>query len=159
MLADGDGEADLQLAADGDDVVGVEAAVGPHGERSGGSGIAHSADGFPQEVGGAPGGVGPSLAQPGHQHVAGSGGDGQQVGDSPAGRCSCGGAPPPWSDRRSHRWWSPDGGVQVDGQRIIARSGPSGPGPGQRLSAHPIQLPHVAPPETAQERSPVWTAP
>ena len=45
-----------------------------------------------------------------------------------------------------------DGGVQVDGQRIIARSGPSCPGSGQRLPAHPIQLPHVAPPETPQER-------
>ena len=83
VLANGDGEADLHLAADGDDVVGddvvgVEAAVGPHGERSGGSGIAHSADGFPQEVGGAPSGVGASLAQPCHQHVAGVRGDGQQ---------------------------------------------------------------------------------
>ena len=44
-----------------------------------------------------------------------------------------------------------DGGVQVDGQRPIAGSGPSRPGPGQQLPAHPIQLADVAPPEAAQE--------
>ena len=32
VLAHGDGEADIVVAADGDDVVCVEAAVGPHGE-------------------------------------------------------------------------------------------------------------------------------
>ena len=36
------------------------------------------AHGLPQEVGGTPNGVGPALAQPRHQHVAGAGGDGQQ---------------------------------------------------------------------------------
>ena len=36
VLADGDGEADIHLAAYGDDAVGVEAAVGAHGELSGG---------------------------------------------------------------------------------------------------------------------------
>ena len=44
-----------------------------------------------------------------------------------------------------------DGGVQVDGQRIIARSRPNGPGSGQQLSAHSVQLAHMAPPETPQE--------
>ena len=44
-----------------------------------------------------------------------------------------------------------DGGVQVDGQRPVAGSGPSRPGPGQQLTADPIQLADVAPPETAQE--------
>ena len=36
---------------------------------------------------------------------------------------------------------------------IVQRSGsgPSGPGSGQRLSAHPIQLPRVAPSETPQK--------
>ena len=43
VLADGDGEAHVVAAAYGDDVVSVEAAVGPHGERSGGSGVAHPA--------------------------------------------------------------------------------------------------------------------
>ena len=33
----------------------------------------------------------------------------------------------------------------------FAGSGPSGPGPGQQLAAHPIQLADVAPPEAAQE--------
>ena len=45
-----------------------------------------------------------------------------------------------------------DGGVQVDGQRPVAGSGPSRLGPGQQLAADPIQLADVAPPETAQER-------
>ena len=44
-----------------------------------------------------------------------------------------------------------DGGVQVDGQRPVAGSRPSRPGPCQQLPAHPIQLADVAPPETAQE--------
>ena len=44
-----------------------------------------------------------------------------------------------------------DVGVQVDGQRPVAGSGPGGPGPGQQLPAHPIQLADLAPPEAAQE--------
>ena len=44
-----------------------------------------------------------------------------------------------------------DGGVQVDGQRPVAGSGSSRPGPGQQLPADPIQLADMAPPETAQE--------
>ena len=78
MLADGDGEADLRPAADGDHGVGIEAAVGPHRELSLGPAAANPAHRFTQEVGGAAGGVGPALTQPGHQHVAGSSGDGQQ---------------------------------------------------------------------------------
>ena len=46
-----------------------------------------------------------------------------------------------------------DGRVQINGKRIIARSGPSRPGSGQRRPAHPIQLPRVAPSETPQERA------
>ena len=59
-------------------VWGIEAAVGPHGELSPGPSMAHPPHRLAQEVGGAPGGVGSALAQPGHQHVAGAGGDGQQ---------------------------------------------------------------------------------
>ena len=77
-LADGDGEADLRLATDGDHGVGVEAAVGPHRELPLGPSMAHPSHGLPQEVGGAPSGVGAALAQPRHQHVAGSSGHGQQ---------------------------------------------------------------------------------
>ena len=43
-----------------------------------GPSMAHPSHRLPQEVGGAPSGVGAALAQPGHQHVAGSGGHGQQ---------------------------------------------------------------------------------
>ena len=82
VLADGDGEADLRLATDGDHGVDVEAAVGPHRELPLGAGMAHPSHGLPLEVGGAPSGVGAALAQPGHQHVPGSGasssGPGQQ---------------------------------------------------------------------------------
>ena len=41
VLSDGDGVADIRLAADGDDGVGIEAAVGPHRELTSGSGVAH----------------------------------------------------------------------------------------------------------------------
>ena len=95
---------------------------------------------------GAPSGVGAALAQPSHQHVAGSGGNGQQrviaslagvavVARPLLGQTVC----------------LADGGVQVDGQRPVAGSGPSRPGPGQQLPADPIQLADVAPPETAQK--------
>ena len=78
VLTDGDGETDIQLAADRDDGVDVEAAVGPHGELSRGPGVAHPSHSFTQEVSGAPSSVGAALPEPGHQHVAGAGGDGQQ---------------------------------------------------------------------------------
>ena len=58
--------------------MGIEAAVGPHRELPPGPAAANPAHRLPQEVGGAAGGVGPVLAQPGQQHLAGSGGDGQQ---------------------------------------------------------------------------------
>ena len=77
VLADGDGEADIHLAADGYHAMGVEAAVGPYRELPLGPGVAQPHR-LPQEVGGAAGGVGPALAQPDHQHVAGAGGHGQQ---------------------------------------------------------------------------------
>ena len=44
-----------------------------------------------------------------------------------------------------------DGGIQVDGERPVAGSGPSRPCPGQQLAAHPAQLADMAPPEAAQE--------
>ena len=78
VLADGDGEAHVQLAANGYHAMGVEAAVGPHRELPAGPSVAHPPHRFTQEVGGATSGVGPALAQPAHQHVAGSGGDSQQ---------------------------------------------------------------------------------
>ena len=74
-LADGDREADIHPAADGDHGVGIEAAVGPHRELAPGFAVAHPPHRFTQEVGSAAGGVGPALAQAGQQHVAGAGGD------------------------------------------------------------------------------------
>ena len=41
VTADGDGEADIHPAADGDHGVGIEAAVGPHRELAPGSAVAH----------------------------------------------------------------------------------------------------------------------
>ena len=76
-LADGDGETDVQLAADRDDGVGVEAAVGPHRELSFGPGVAHPPYRLAQEVSGTPSSVSSALPEPDHQHVAGAGGDGQ----------------------------------------------------------------------------------
>ena len=66
------------LRQTGDDGVDVEAAVGPHRELSFGPGVAHPPYRLLQEVSGAPSGIGAALPEPGHQHVAGAGGDGQQ---------------------------------------------------------------------------------
>ena len=44
-----------------------------------------------------------------------------------------------------------DGRVQVYGQGRVAGSGPSGPGPGQQLAAHAVELTDMPPPEAAQE--------
>ena len=78
VLAHGDGGSDRHLAAGGDDVVGVEAAVGANGELTGGSGAAHAAHRLPQEMGGAPRGVCSALAPSCHQHISGACGDGEQ---------------------------------------------------------------------------------
>ena len=78
VLADGNGETHVHLAADGYHAMSVEATVGPHRELPLGSGVTHPPHRLSQEVGGAPNGVGAALAQPGHQHVTGAGGHGQQ---------------------------------------------------------------------------------
>ena len=129
MLADGDGVADTLTAAGDDDAVVVEAAVGPHGELTGGSGVAHAAHRLPQEVGGAPRRVGSALAQSGHQHVAGASGDGEQRMIAPHAGVVV--ALRPLLGRAVGLAHS---GVQVDGQRISARSGPSRPGSGVHSS-------------------------
>ena len=146
VLSDGDGEADIHLATDGNDGVGIEAAVGPHRERSR-SGVAHSRHRLPQEVGCAPGGVGPALAQivPSarlrflRQRPA--------AGDSPAGRCSCAGALPPLPVRRSRRPSSLCRSSEASPRGLPRRPrrAPATPGsPGPAVA-------HVGPAETAQE--------
>jgi len=62
LLTDRDGEADAKLRADCHDLVGIEATVGPHRDLAARSGISDPADRLGQEVGGAPDGVGPTLA-------------------------------------------------------------------------------------------------
>ena len=98
----------------------VEAAVGPHRELSPGPGVAHPPHRLPQEVGGAPSGVGPALAQPGHQHVAGASGHGQQRVIAPLARVAVVARPllgqtVCLADRR----------IQVDGEWRVAGSGPT----------------------------------
>ena len=139
-------QADIHPAADGDHGVGIEAAVGPHRELSPGSAVAHPPHRFTQEVGSAAGGDGPALAQAGHQHVAGAGGDGQQRVIAPrtgvavvAGTLL--GQSVGLADRR----------IKVDGQGRVVGSGTGLPDPGQQLAAHAVQLADMAPPEAAQE--------
>ena len=146
VLADGDGVADIHLTADGDQGVGIEAAVGPHRELSPGPAVAHPSHRLAQEVGGAPSGVGPALAQPGHQHVAGTGGHGQQRVIAPLAGVAV--VARPFLDQTVGL---ADGGVQVDGQGPVVGSSTGRPGPGQQLPAHPIQLADIAPPEAAQK--------
>ena len=123
-------EADIHFPAGGNDSVGVEAAVGPQG----GPAVAHPPHRLTQEVGGATGGVGPALAQPGHQHLAGAGGNGQQ-------RVIAAGAGIAVVARSllGQSIGLADGRVQVDGQGRVAGSGPSGPGGGALISAKHIR--------------------
>jgi len=129
--------------------MGVEAAVGPQGELAFGSGVADPAHRLPQEVGGAPGGVGPALAEPGQQHIAGAGGHGQQrvIATLPLAVMLAGSFLGPAIGLAI-------GGIQVDGQRSVARSATGGPGPRQQFPAHPVQLADMAPPEAAQGGGP-----
>ena len=146
VLAEGDGEADIHLAADGYHAMSVEAAVGPHRELAPGPGVAHPPHRLTQEVGSAAGGVGAALAQPGHQHVSGSGGDGQQWVIAPLAGVTMVSRP-----FLVQSVGLADGGIEVDSQGCVAGSGPSRPGPGQQLAAHPVQLADVAPAKAAQE--------
>ena len=111
-----------------------------------GAGVAHPSHRLPQEVGGTASGVGPALAQPAHQHIAGSGGDSQQRVIAPLAGIAVVACP-----FLVQSIGLANGGIEVDGQRRVAGSGPSGPGPCQQLPAHPVQLADVAPAEAAQE--------
>ena len=126
--------------------MGVEAAVGAHRELHPCPGMANPPQRLPQEVGGAPGGVGAALAQPGHQHLAGAGGDGQQRVIAPLASVAIVARP-----LLGQSIGLADGGVEVDGQRRVAGSGSGGSGPGQQFPAHPVELADVAPAEAAQE--------
>ena len=69
--------------------------------------VAHPPHRLPQEVGGAAGGVGAALAQPGHQHVAAAGGGREQRVIATGAGIAVVGALPPWPCRRSRRWSNP----------------------------------------------------
>ena len=152
VLADGDGEADIHLTTGGDESVGVEAAVGPRRKLPAGPGTANPAHRFTQEVGGTPSGVGAALAQPGHQHLAGAGGNGQQRVIAPlAGKPWW--RPPPWPVRRSRRWWSPG---QWSGAR---RRVPPRATPGPATRGSPGRVDGRGPSENCAGRCPGWMAP
>ncbi len=99
VLADGDGEADIHLAADDDQGVGIEATVGPHRELS--CKPHHGAPGPPFHAGS---GRRPERCWPGPREAETSARRRCRrrwpaAGDSPAGRCNHGDAPPPWPVR------------------------------------------------------------
>ena len=116
--------------------MGVEAAVGAHGELPAGPAVAHPAH-LSQEVGGAASGVGAAL--PGVRRRYGQ----QRVIAPLAGVAVVAGA------FLGQTVCLADGGVQVNGQGRVARSGPSRPGPGQH--SRPGPLADMSPSETAQE--------
>ena len=120
VLADGDGEADIQLSADGDHGVGVEAAVGPQREWSGGSGVTHPPHRLAQEVGGAPSRVGSTFAQPCHQHVPSASGYSEERVIAPLA-----GVVVALRTLLGQPKGLADGGVQVNGQRSVARTRPA----------------------------------
>ena len=88
----------------------------------------------------------PALPEPDHQHVAGTGDDGQQRMIAPLAGVAVVAGP-----ILGQPVGLADGGVQVDDQRSVAGSGTSRPGPRQQFPAHPVQLADMAPPEAAQE--------
>ena len=86
--------------------------------------MAHPSHGLPQKVSGAPGGVGAALPQPGHQHVAGAGGHGEERVIAPLAGVAM--VPGPLLGQPVGL---ADGGIEVDGERRVAGSGTGGPGP------------------------------
>jgi len=141
-------EADLHRPADRDDGVGIEAAVGPDGQLSARPGSADPADRLGQEVGGPPGGVGPALAQAGHEDVAGPGGDRQQWviaahARVPVMERALLGQAVRLADRR----------VEIDRERLGSGSRSGRPGPREDLPADPVELADVTPAEAPQERA------
>ena len=146
MLADGDGEADIHPAADGDHGVGIEAAVSPHCELPPGPAVAHPPHRLTQEVGGAAGGVGQALAQASHQHVAGAGGGDQQRVIAPLAGVAVVSRPFLVQSVSLE-----DGRIKVDGEWRVAGSRSRLPCACQQLAAHPVQLADVALTEAAQE--------
>ena len=81
------------------------------------------------------------LAQPGHHHLAGAGGNGQLPGDSRGRRYSRGGALPPSSVHRSTQ--------MVESRSIVrgelAGSVPQRPRPGPTTAAHAVELTDMPP--------------
>ena len=95
---------------------------------------------------GVKGGVGAALAQPGHQHLAGTGGDGQQRVIAPLAGVAVVSRP-----FLVQSVSLADGRIKVDGEWRVAGSRSGLPCPCQQLAAHPVQLADMAPPEAAQE--------
>ncbi len=146
MHAERDREADVHLPADRDDIVGIEATVGAHGELPCGPGSTDAPDRLAQEVGGAADGVRPALTKPRHEHVTRAGGDGEQ-------RVVAAHSCVPVMDaallREAVRL--ADGGVEIDRERSGAGSRTRGPGPGEEMAGHGVELADMAPAEAAQE--------
>jgi hypothetical protein len=128
--------------------VGIEAAVRPHGELPAGSRLANPPDRLAQEVGGAPDGVGPALAQTRHQHVARPCGDREEgVVAADAGVAVVEGTFLGEAVRLADRR------VEIDREGCISGSGSGRPGPGEEVAADGVELADVAPAEAAQERA------
>ena len=96
----------------------------------------------------------PALAQPGHQHLAGAGGNGRQ-------RVIAAGAGIAVVARSllGQSIGLADGRVQVDGQGRVAGSGPSGPRPGPTTGGSRGRVDGHAPTGSCAGTSPGWMAP
>lgn len=125
----------------------IEATVGPDGELTGRARVADPADRLSQEVAGATGRVGPALAQPGHQDVAGPGGDRQErvIAADP-------GVPVVEGTLLLEAVRLADGRVEIDRQWLAAGTRTGSPGPREQFSTDPVELAHMTPAEAAQER-------
>ena len=134
--------------------MGVEATVGAHRELSAGPVTANPAHRLTEEVGGAASGVGAALAQPGHQHVAGAGGDSQQRVIAPLAGIAVVACP-----LLGQSVGLAGGGVQVNGQGARRRFPPRPATPGPATRGSPGRVDGRGPTGSCAGRCPGWMAP
>ena len=141
-----DGEGHLGPAAGVDDASAVEARVGPQHEGTGGTRRPHPTEGLGEEARRSPTRVGIAAAQADVQDVSGPRRHGVERVVAPD--VVVGEVGPALFGQAVGLM---DGGVDIDGERLDARTRPAGPGPSQQGAGHHIELTGVSPAETAQE--------
>ena len=128
-----------------DDLVVVEARVGPQRERSRGARGAHPIEALGEKAGRSPVRVGVAAAQARVHHVAGARHRGHQRVIAPHHGVA------EHAPLLGESVGLTDGRVDIDRHRRLARPGSGGPGPPQQLARHLVELAGVAPAEGSQK--------